>query len=106
MLFRATLIPALSGLLALSAIYRSTVQRGAIAARELPAWEVAATGDIPFRTRTFDLDERQPQYPRSLRWLAPALSDIHAVDVHLRWNYWHEQELPEFDDAPDLAQLK
>ena len=85
----------------LAVVYAATVRRGPFGMREELAWEVAAAGHVPVRTRIF-AEQRVPEYPRRLRWLAPAFADVHALDVRLRWAYWHEEVAPEFDHAPDF----
>jgi hypothetical protein len=69
------------------------------------AWEVAASGELPVRTRIF-AEQREPEYPPPLRCLAPAFADVHAIDVRLRWSYWHEEVFPDFDEAPNFELVK
>lgn len=99
---RVLLIVALSSLLAFAALYAGAVRRGPWGMREELGWEVAASGYIPSRARIF-AEQRVPEYPRPLRWRAPAFADIHALDVRLRWAYWHEEVVPDFQDAPDFG---
>ena len=90
-----------SVLLTVSVLYAATVQRGPMGMREELTWEVAASDHLAVPTRIF-AEQREPEYPRPLRWLAPVFADIHAIDVRLRWAYWHEEVVPDFEDAPDF----
>jgi hypothetical protein len=100
---RILLIVGLSALLTVSVLYAATVQRGPIGMREELAWEVAASEYLPVRTRIF-AEQRMPEYPRPLRWLAPAFADIHALDVRVRRAYWHEEVVPDVPPDFDLAE--
>jgi hypothetical protein len=91
----------LIAVLAVSALYAVTVQRGPMGMREESAWEVAASGGLPVRTRIF-AEQRMAEYPRQVRCLAPVFAGVHAVDVRLRWGYWHEEVVPEFEEPPDF----
>jgi hypothetical protein len=82
--------------------YSATVERGRMSMRAETLWEVAASGSNPFAT-TIYAEQRLPQYPS--RWLAPAFGVIHTFDLCLRWKYWHESDIPDFDDAPDFTVL-
>jgi hypothetical protein len=96
---RPLLILFILSVAALSATYADTVERGRMSMRKEFAWEVAWSGSNPFETAIY-AEQRLPWYPAE--WLAPALDVIHAFDVRLRWEYWHESDIPEFDTVPDF----
>jgi len=80
--------------------YAATVRRGGMAFRIETPWETAASGSGPFDT-TIYAEQRLPLYPSPR--LAPLFEVIHTLDLHLRWQYWHEPDIPDFDAAPDFT---
>jgi hypothetical protein len=81
--------------------YATSVRRGAMGMRNEWPWEVAATGNCPFRTRVY-AEQRMPAYAGPGRLLSSVLDVVHSLDVWVRWEYWHEVDVPAFDDPPEF----
>ena len=104
MTLRASLIVTL-GLVTTATLYVCTVRRGDWGMREEVRLEVESYRKWPVRTRVY-AEQRIPEYPAALQWLAPVFADVHAIDVGIRCTYWHEESFPDFDDAPDFELVK
>jgi hypothetical protein len=88
-------------LLVIASLYACTVRRGRWGWRKELPLEVAAAGHAPWKIHIYD-EQRLPEYSPAVQWLAPALSWVHAIDIIVRRGYWHEQEFPDFSDAPEF----
>jgi hypothetical protein len=80
-----------------TSLYTVSVRRGEWGVRQESWWETPASVPVPGHTHVY-AEQRMPDYPRPLRWFAPAFATVHAIDVCVRWTYWHEREFPQFDE--------
>jgi hypothetical protein len=80
-----------------TSLYTVSVRRGEWGVRQESWWETPAG---------VYAEQRMPDYPRSLRWFAPAFATVHAIDVRVRWTYWHEREFPQCGEQSTFDVVK